>query len=114
MTVKHAGRWAKGAAFVRMVADYLRDTHGYEVMVRAKGEEGDDMLVAQLAHISFECKWWEDMDLASWMRQAKKQAGEKRHPVVIHKRNRNTNPEEQWVTMELATFLRLIDGDRLT
>ena len=112
MSVKHSGRWAKGAAFVKSVADYLRDAWEYEVMVRAKGEEGDDMLVAQLAHISFECKCWDEMDLPTWMRQAKKQAGGKRYPVVIHKRNRNTNPAEQWVTMELGMFIRLMEETR--
>lgn len=109
MTVSAAGAWAKGAAFVKLIAEHMRAECGYEIMVRAKGEEGDDMLVAQLAHISFEVKCREKTELAKWMRQAHEQAGEKRLPVVIHKRARVTAPEKQWVTMELGTFLRLVE-----
>lgn len=109
MPVKPSRAWAKGAAFVKLVADYLREVHDYEVMVRAKGEEGDDMLVAQLAHISFEMKCHDAMDLAGWMKQAKDQAGEKRFPVVVHKRRARSAAEDQWVTMELGTFIRLVE-----
>lgn len=112
MPVGPARAWAKGAAFVKLVADYLRETWGFEVMVRAKGEDGDDMLVAELHRISFEVKCQDKTDLAGWMAQAKDQAGGKRYPVVIHKRRARAAAEDQWVTMELGSFVQLLEEMR--
>ena len=109
MAVKPSRAWAKGAAFVKLVADYLHETWGYEVMVRAKGEQGDDMLVAELSRISFEVKCQDSIDLAGWMKQAKDQAGSRRYPVVVHKRRARGAAEDQWVTMELGSFVRMLE-----
>jgi hypothetical protein len=56
---------------------------------------------------SVEVKNHVKLDLAGWWAQAVEQAGEK-PPVVVHKRVGKSAPEQWWVTMDLATLLRLV------
>jgi hypothetical protein len=56
---------------------------------------------------SIEVKNHVKMDLAGWWKQAVSQAGDK-PAIVVHKRVGKASPEEWWVTMDMATLLRLI------
>ena len=49
------------------------------------------------------------MDLAGWWSQAVEQA-DGGNAVVVHKRVGRADPGEWWVTMDLATLVRLLGG----
>lgn len=57
--------------------------------------------------MSVEVKNHTRLDLAGWWGQAVEQAGEK-PPVVVHKRVGKGQAEDWWVTMDLATLLRIV------
>lgn len=57
---------------------------------------------------SIEVKNQARLDLAGWWGQAVSQAGDK-PPVVVHKRVGKGQAEDWWVTMDLATLLRLVE-----
>ena len=57
--------------------------------------------------MSVEVKNHTRTDLAGWWTQAVSQAGEK-PPVVVHKRVGKAQAEDWWVTMDLATLLRIV------
>lgn len=96
----------KGATFQRLIRHYL-EAHGLTIMVRPLGEDGDDITIIEHPHLSLELKNHTRTDLPAWTAQAARQAGG-RIPVVIHKRHGTTDPEQQWVTMTLNNFTRLI------
>ncbi|MEQ6899249.1 hypothetical protein [Microbacterium sp. KR10-403] len=52
------------------------------------------------------------VDLPGWLREAETEAGNDDAviAVVAHKRRGNANPADQFVTMSLETFARLIEG----
>lgn len=58
--------------------------------------------------LSLEVKNQAKLDLAGWWAQAQHQAGT-RPAAVVHKRVGKADPAEWWVTMDLATLLRLLD-----
>ena len=100
----------KGANYQRLIRHWF-ETHGWTVMVRPPGEDGDDITIIEHPHLSIEVKNHARTDLPAWTAQAARQAAG-RIPVVIHKRHGTTNPEHQWVTMTLADFTRLIGEQR--
>lgn len=57
--------------------------------------------------MSVEVKNQTRLDLAGWWGQAVEQAGDK-PPVVVHKRVGKGQAEDWWVTMDLATLLRIV------
>lgn len=57
--------------------------------------------------MSIEVKNQTRLDLAGWWGQAVEQAGTKL-PVVVHKRVGKGQAEDWWVTMDLATLLRIV------
>lgn len=57
--------------------------------------------------LSIEVKNQARLDLAGWWAQAQDQAGDK-PPVVIHKRVGKSQGEDWWVTMDVATLLRIV------
>lgn len=57
--------------------------------------------------MSVEVKNHTRLDLAGWWGQAVEQAGAK-PPVVVHKRVGKGQAEDWWVTMDLATLLRIV------
>lgn len=59
--------------------------------------------------LAIEVKNQTRLDLPGWWRQAQDQAGP-RLPVVIHKRVGKASAEDWWVTMDLQTLLKLVDG----
>jgi len=68
-------------------------------------QAGEDIVTNFPAAI--EVKNHAKMDLAGWWGQAVEQAVDK-PPVVVHKRVGKSEPEQWWVTMDLATLLRLV------
>lgn len=97
----------KGATYQRAIRQWF-DSHGYTTMVRQAGEDGDDLTILEHPDLSIEIKNQARTDLPSWAAQAARQAGA-RIPVVIHKRHGVTRCEDQWVTMTLEHFHRLIE-----
>ena len=59
---------------------------------------------------SIEVKNQARLDLAGWWAQAEYQANGK-PAVVIHKRVGKGQAEDWWVTMDVRTLLRLLNGD---
>ena len=104
-----AGRRAKGANYQRHIRHYF-EARGWTVMVRPPGEDGDDITIIEHPNLSIEVKNHTRTDLPAWTAQAARQAGQ-RIPVVIHKRHGTTNPDQQWVTMTLDNFTRLINKE---
>lgn len=96
----------KGANYARHIRQHL-EACGWEVMARQAGEDGDDLRILDRPELSIEVKCQARADLAGWMAQAVRQAAG-RIPVVIHKRHNVTAAEDQWVTMRLEDFTRLI------
>ena len=106
MASRGRGALAKGAAFQRLVKGYLDDL-GFEPQQRGKGDEGDDVRLARIPSLSIELKCWTADARPMWWRQALEQA-EGRIPVLIHKRVGKGAASEQWVTMDLGHFVRLL------
>lgn len=71
--------------------------------------EEDLILETPLFTLSVEAKNHARPDLAGWWAQAVEQAGEDYLPVVIHKRHGRADAQEQWVTMDVATFTRILN-----
>lgn len=92
------------------VVRLLRE-HGYEVetsrAARGGFQSGAD-IVGDFPMV-IEVKNQARMDLAGWWAQAEYQANGK-PAVVIHKRVGKANPADWWVTMDVATLLRML-GD---
>mgnify|MGYP003133040093 FL=1 len=57
--------------------------------------------------LSVEVKNQTRLDLSGWWSQATKQAGDK-PAVVIHKRVGKARAEDWWVTMDVATLLKIV------
>jgi len=100
----------KGATYALTIRRWL-EAQGWECMARQAGEDGDDIRILDLPHLSIEIKNQARLNLAGWMTQATRQAGE-RIPVVVHKRHGVGDPANQWVTLQLADFERLIRKGR--
>lgn len=96
----------KGAAFQRLIRSWF-EGQGFEPMERPPGEEGDDLRLLGMPWFSFELKGQAHHRLAEWYKQAKDQAGEK-IPVLVWKRTGTSGGGEQWVTMELLAFARML------
>jgi len=84
---------AKGARGERQWAKYLRD-HGIDARrgVQYQGGENSPDVVSELGDVHFEVKNTERLRLHNAMKQAKRDAGDKKFPMVAYKKNR-----EPWV-----------------
>ena len=91
------------------VVNYLK-AHGYDVETsrNARGgtQKGADVLGDFPAAV--EVKNQARLDLAGWWAQAVEQANGG-NAVVVHKRVGKADPGEWWVTMDLATLVRLLN-----
>lgn len=96
----------KGDAFQRLIRSYL-EGQGFEPMERPLGEDGDDLRLLGMPWFSFELKGQARARLAEWMKQAVDQAQGK-IPVLVWKRTGKGAAGEQWVTMELLQFTRML------
>lgn len=97
----------KGKRGERMWRDELR-AQGFTArrgQQYAGGTDSPDVICDELAFIHFECKFTQAINLEKVMReQATKDAGDKKMPVIAHKKN-NSN----WlVTLRSEDFFELI------
>lgn len=108
-----------GAALERLVADYLSDTLADDRIdrrvKRGQLDRGDigGVRTALGERVVLEIKNTARMDLPGWMAEAAVEAANDDAPVyaVVHKRHGKGAAAEQWVTLTLAQFARLIGGD---
>lgn len=96
----------KGYAYQRDIAHAL-EAAGWTIIRRSGGEAGDDITVVNMPWLSIEVKNHARGDVAGWWKQAQAQAGD-RVPVLVHKRHGVADPSEQWVTLTVAEFTRLM------
>jgi hypothetical protein len=100
----------KGKVGEREWRDELR-AEGYLKSCRGQQYSGNsdspDVVCPELSGFHFEVKRVEKLNLYNAMAQARRDAGNVKLPIVAHRRNR-----EPWlVTMDSATFFRLLRGD---
>ncbi len=98
---------AKGAAFERLIADYLAERMPCErIPAGATLDRGD--LWTEAAAI--QCKNHRTLSLGAWLRDAMDQqrnAGKRLHALVV-KRKGSQAPAEQFVVMSLQQFRELL------
>ena len=105
---------AKGTAFEVSLLPALREIDPRTERSALKGslDAGDFTVLnvrAQL-RIVVSAKNCKQLSLSGWLKEAEKQRLNARAAVavVIHKKRGTTNPEEQYVTMNLGTLIRLL------
>ncbi len=110
---------AAGARFERVVADYLAEELDDDRIDRAPKagakDKGDIANVRMGDHkIVIECKDVTRMNLPTWVREARAEAENAGAltGIVVHKRHGVANPAQQWVTMTLGEFAKLLKGHR--
>lgn len=113
-SAKKAGTW-----FESLVAAYLAEHVDDRIERRAKSGAKDrgDVGGVRTPHghrLVVECKNAARTDLPGWMREAELEAGndDAIAGVVVAKRQRTTDPGEQWVHMTLADLVALLIGER--
>jgi len=105
-----------GAAFERLIADYLADTLDERIDRRVKrgtSDRGDIGGVrAHGQRVVIECKNCATQSLPEWTREAHAECGNDGAlvGVVVHKRRGSTDPALQWVAMEVRDLVALITG----
>lgn len=114
MTRTRSSAKAAGAAFERLVADYLAAEVDDRIDRRVKtgsADKGDIGGVRIKTHrVVIEAKNHARLDLPGWYAEATAEAENDGAPlgVVAHKRRGTAKPDRQWVTMSLADFAWLI------
>lgn len=97
----------KGMKFERDVRNFIAEQLDDEVInPAASGFSGADAVVGGFA---IECKNVARNLMPEWWRQAKGQVQGNEIPVVVHKRAGTGAMADQWVTMDLDTFCRILD-----
>lgn len=118
MTRNRRSAKSAGASFERLVADFLKEATGNEFIDRrvknGRNDRGDIAGVRTLrgANVVVECKNTARLELGTWINEAELEAGndDSQYPVIVHKRHGKGQPEDQWVTVTLDTFARLLLG----
>lgn len=97
----------KGATFERLIRKALE---AWIYNYTHPGTDEPDLMVECGLDIAVECKNQARTDLPGWWRQATEAAerADADAAVIVHKRQGVTAPDEQWVSMNLATFARLL------
>lgn len=107
-----------GTSFERLVTDYLKhyfndDRIDRRVKTGSK-DRGDIGGVRTIrgGRVVIECKSVSRDNLPLWIREAEieRQNDDAAIGVVAHKRHGSGKPEDQYVSMTLATFARLLEG----
>lgn len=117
MTRSRATAKRAGARFARIIADWFR-AHGHPYAdkqpLTGAVDKGD---VANVHHpdgqpIALELKDRATLALPQWWREAQQEAANLGTPyaAIIHKRSGKGQPEDQWVTLSVAMFNRIIRG----
>ena len=106
-----------GAAFERLVADYLAGVLDDRIDRRVKTGAADKGDIGGVRdsygrRVVVECKDSSRMELPAWTREAHSEAANDGAVVgvVVHKRRGTRNPAEQWVTCTLADLVALVKG----
>lgn len=103
-------RRAKGTRFERLIVDYLGDELPHEVERRVQGGSQDRGDIAGVPGWAIECKNHRKMTLAKWVDEAATEAAnaEVDHYAVVHKRRGKGHARDQYVTMPMSVFVRLL------
>lgn len=107
-----------GAAFERLVADYLQQHVDDRIDRRVKTGGRDKGDIGGVRHMGqrvvIECKNHRKLDLADWIRQADIERGndDAQIGLVVHKRPNIGDPGEQYVTCTLRDLVALLSGTR--
>lgn len=118
MARSRASAKAAGAWFERQTADYLALHVDDRIDRRVKTGAKDKGDIANVRHMGqkvvIECKNTAKVTLGTWASEAEVErindsalAG-----VIAHKRHGKGRPEDQWVTMTMAEFVALLNGNR--
>lgn len=107
-----------GASFERLVADYLArrlDDDRIDRRVKTGHKDRGDIggvRTIRGGRVVIEVKNVSRDSLPLWMREAEveRQNDDAAIGVVVHKRFGSARPEQQYVTMDLATFALLLEG----
>ena len=117
MTRNRRSAKAAGAAFERLVADYLAHTVDDRIDRRVKTGRADKGDIGGVRtpwgdRVVIECKNTTRMALGAWIREAEtERANDGAHiGVVAHKRHGVGAAGDQLVTMTLENFAKLLDG----
>ena len=111
---------AAGARFERSIADWLAQNLDDRIDRRVKTGAKDRGDIGGVRHrgerVVLECKDTARTDLAGWIREAHREAGndDARVGVVVAKRRGTTDPAQQWVHMTLAELAWLLGADHPT
>lgn len=113
----HAAARDAGSRLERETAEYLTRTTGMSVVRRVRtGKDRGDIHGLNYAgqSIVVECKDVARMNLSGWMGEALAERANDRAlaGIVVHKRVRKGQPEDQWVTMTLGEFVAILRGNR--
>ena len=101
----------KGATYERRVAKYLTERGIAAVRnVEQTRSGGDDLDLPEgfAEWLSIECKDRASSSLGAWVDQSVRQAGS-RVAVVIHHRRGNGRAENDFATMTVADFVKLVE-----
>ena len=107
-----------GASFERAQADYLGgalDDDRIDRRVRTGAKDCGDIAGVRTirgGRVVIECKNTARLDLPGWLREAETERVNDGAVigVVMHKKRGTTDPSQQYVTMDAATFVRLLEG----
>lgn len=118
MSRSRASAKAAGARFERVVADYLADVLNDDRIDRRVKRGADDrgdiagVRTIRGGRVVVECKDVSRDALPAWIDEAEVERGNDDAVVgvVVHKRRGTANPADQFVTMTLETFVRLLEG----
>lgn len=107
-----------GTSFERLVADYLAwyfDDNRIDRRVKTGSKDKGDIAGVRTIRggdVVIECKNTSRDNLPLWIREAEVERGnaDAALAVVAHKRHGSAKPEDQYVSMTLATFALLLEG----
>ncbi|MBW1639272.1 hypothetical protein G3H63_09335 [Microbacterium resistens] len=107
-----------GSSFERAQADYLAaelDDDRIDRRVKHGAKDRGDIAGVRTirgGRVVIECKNTTRLDLPGWLREAEQERvnDDAAFAVVMHKKRGTTDPAEQYVTMDAATFVRLLEG----
>lgn len=118
MTRNRASAKKAGSSFERLIADYLAKRFNDDRIDRrvktGNKDRGDIGGVRTIrgGRVVIECKSVSRDNLPLWIREAEIERGhdDAAIGVVCHKRWGSGKPEDQYVSMDLATFALLLEG----
>lgn len=104
---------AKGNRAEQAVARFLREA-GFDAVTSRSAQgfaAGADILFRDRTPVAIEVKDRDRVDLPAWWRQATGNAKDGETAAVWHKRRGHSSPGQWWVTVDGATFVRMLRRD---